>query len=258
MTAEPLTSRAFAGALITELVAAVDAVSGGATALPAAESLPGRGWRIDATASGRLRGGVTAWIDDAGAVALARCVLGLADHPDAATIADLFGEMWVQATGALSLKPPFTGVRLALGAAEPGDAPSDAVWVELHAGDAVAWIAVGATAVPAPVEAASPVENLTTMASAPVVAATASLDAVLDIELPLVVRFARTVMPLKTLLTIGPGSVIDMERSPDEPVQLLVGDRLIARGEVVVVGGNYGVRVTELVSPTQHVRVLEA
>jgi flagellar motor switch protein FliN/FliY len=40
--------------------------------------------------------------------------------------------------------------------------------------------------------------------------------------------------------------VIDMARSPDDPVELLVGDRLIARGEVVIVGGNYGVRVTEL------------
>jgi flagellar motor switch protein FliN len=49
-----------------------------------------------------------------------------------------------------------------------------------------------------------------------------------------------------------------MERSPDEPVQMLVGDRLVARGEVVVVEGHYGVRVTELINPTAHVRVLEA
>jgi len=72
------------------------------------------------------------------------------------------------------------------------------------------------------------------------------LDAVLDVELPLVVRFGRAVMPLRSLADLGPGSVIDMGRSPDEPVELLVGERLIARGEVVIVAGNYGVRITEL------------
>ena len=72
------------------------------------------------------------------------------------------------------------------------------------------------------------------------------LDAVLDVELPLVVRFGRAVMPLRSLADLGPGSVIDMGRSPDEPVELLVGERLVARGEVVIVAGNYGVRITEL------------
>jgi flagellar motor switch protein FliN/FliY len=80
---------------------------------------------------------------------------------------------------------------------------------------------------------------------------------VLDMELPLVVRFARTVMSLKTLSGLGPGSIVDMERSPDEPVQMLIGDRVIARGEVVVVGGHYGVRVTDLVSSAERARVLE-
>jgi flagellar motor switch protein FliN/FliY len=72
------------------------------------------------------------------------------------------------------------------------------------------------------------------------------LDAVLDVDLPLVVRFGRAVMPLRALADLGPGAVIDMGRSPEEPVELLVGDRVIARGEVVIVGGNYGVRISEL------------
>ena len=80
----------------------------------------------------------------------------------------------------------------------------------------------------------------------PQVPSSTRLDAVLDVDLPLVVRFGRAVMPLRALAELGPGSVIDMGRSPDEPVELLVGDRLIARGEVVIVGGNYGVRITEL------------
>lgn len=84
------------------------------------------------------------------------------------------------------------------------------------------------------------------------------LDAVLDVDLPLVVRFGRAIMPLRSLADLGPGSVIDMGRSPDEPVDLLVGDRLIARGEVVIVGGNYGVRITELAATRPQAIGLEA
>ena len=84
------------------------------------------------------------------------------------------------------------------------------------------------------------------------------LDAVLDVDLPLVVRFGRAIMPLRALAELGPGSVIDMGRSPDEPVELLVGDRLIARGEVVIVGGNFGVRITELAASRPQVSGLEA
>jgi flagellar motor switch protein FliN/FliY len=86
----------------------------------------------------------------------------------------------------------------------------------------------------------------------------ARLDAVLDVDLPLVVRFGRAIMPLRALADLGPGSVIDMGRSPDEPVELLVGDRLIARGEVVIVGGNYGVRITELAATRAQSPELEA
>jgi flagellar motor switch protein FliN/FliY len=74
---------------------------------------------------------------------------------------------------------------------------------------------------------------------------------VLDVDLPLIVRFGRAIMPLRAVADLGPGAVIDMGRSPDEPVELLVGDRLVARGEVVVVGGHYGVRITELADGQQ-------
>jgi flagellar motor switch protein FliN/FliY len=76
--------------------------------------------------------------------------------------------------------------------------------------------------------------------------ATDRLQAVLDVDLPLVARFGGTVVPLKTLAALGSGSMVDMNRAPEDPVELLVGDRVIARGEVVVVSGHYGVRITEL------------
>jgi flagellar motor switch protein FliN/FliY len=83
------------------------------------------------------------------------------------------------------------------------------------------------------------------------------LDVILDIELPLVVRFGRTELPLKTLTRLGPGSVIDLARSPEEPVEVLVSNRVVARGEVVVVSGNYGVRILDVVSPTERIRSME-
>src|SRR5690606_40182428 len=72
------------------------------------------------------------------------------------------------------------------------------------------------------------------------------LEAVLEVDLPLIVRFGRAVMTMRSVADLSPGAVVDMGRTPDEPVELLVGERLVARGEVVIVGGNYGVRVTEL------------
>jgi flagellar motor switch protein FliN/FliY len=85
-----------------------------------------------------------------------------------------------------------------------------------------------------------------------------TLDVIMDIDLPLVVRFGRTELPLKTLTALGPGSVIDLGRSPDELVEVLISNRVVARGEVVIVSGNYGVRVRDVVSPTERARSLEA
>jgi flagellar motor switch protein FliN/FliY len=56
---------------------------------------------------------------------------------------------------------------------------------------------------------------------------------------------------------LGPGSVIDLGRSLDDPVDVLVGNQLVARGEVVIVGVNYGVRITDVMNPEHRVRILE-
>ena len=84
------------------------------------------------------------------------------------------------------------------------------------------------------------------------------LDVLLDIDLPLLVRFGCTQLPLKALSRLGPGSLIDLSRAPDDPVELLVGERLVARGEVVVVSGSYGIRVLEVVGTRDGGRVAEA
>jgi flagellar motor switch protein FliN len=247
--AEAMTRDSYARALVAEFVTAVEAVLGAASATPTADAASGEGWLVSATVTGDLRGSLSAWIDRAGSEALAQRIMGMDEAPDAATVSDMLREMWAQAAGALSLKDPFTGIKFSLSTVEPGAAPSG-VTVSLSSGDVAARIAIGGDAMAAPVKVEPTVR-------VPELVASDTLEAVLDMELPLVVRFARTVMSLKTLSGLGPGSIVDMERSPDEPVQMLIGDRVIARGEVVVVGGHYGVRVTDLVGSAERARALE-
>src|SRR5215510_2519650 len=84
------------------------------------------------------------------------------------------------------------------------------------------------------------------------------INVILDIDLPVVVRFGRTDMPLRALTRLGPGSVIDLGRSPDDPVEVLVSNRVVARGEVVIVAGSYGIRILDVVSQRERVRSMEA
>lgn len=85
-----------------------------------------------------------------------------------------------------------------------------------------------------------------------------NLDLLLDLDLPLSVRFGQTQLTVQALSRLAPGAVIDLHRSLDEPVEVLVSGKVVARGEVVVVDGNYGVRVTEVVSTADRIRSLGA
>ena len=73
-----------------------------------------------------------------------------------------------------------------------------------------------------------------------------TFDALLDIELPLVVRFGRTQMMLSDVADLNVGSLVEFDRKPEEPVEVLVNGRVVARGEAVIVQGNYGVRIVEM------------
>ena len=73
-----------------------------------------------------------------------------------------------------------------------------------------------------------------------------NLGVILDIDLPVVVRVAQANLTLQALARMGPGSIMRLERVPEDPVDVLVNGRVIARGQVVVVGGHYGVRITEV------------
>ncbi|MBI4875834.1 MAG: flagellar motor switch protein FliN [Acidobacteria bacterium] len=76
-------------------------------------------------------------------------------------------------------------------------------------------------------------------------------DLLLDIELPVSVSFGRAKLPLKDVLRLSLNSLIELDRRLDDPVEVLVDDRVIARGEVVSVDGNYGVRILEVVKPKE-------
>ncbi len=74
------------------------------------------------------------------------------------------------------------------------------------------------------------------------------LDLVMDVKLGVSMRFGGRSLLLREILELGPGSVVELDRQIQEPVDLLLDGRLIARGEVVVVDGNYGLRVVEVIS----------
>ncbi len=75
------------------------------------------------------------------------------------------------------------------------------------------------------------------------------LELLLDVELEAALRFGCREMPLGEILDMGPGDVVELDRQVTDPVDLIVGDKIVARGEVVLVNGNFGLRVTEVAAP---------
>jgi len=227
--AETLTMDAIAGALAEVLTAVCGARLGGEVTAAPSELPVATGWLLTVPVAGAVDGRVTAWFDPASAAACARAVGADGDE----AIEALLIECVHAAATTLSATPAFAGVTFGapIVTMAPPTAGSRAVYVAVP-NTASCLFAVG---VERPRPAAPPVQD-------------ERLGAVLEVDLPLVVRFGQAILALRELAELGPGSVIDMGRSPDEPVELLVGERLLARGDVVVVGGNYGVRITELAS----------
>jgi flagellar motor switch protein FliN/FliY len=79
--------------------------------------------------------------------------------------------------------------------------------------------------------------------------ANAGVELLLDVELEASLRFGCRELPLGEILDLGPGDVVQLDRHVADPVDLIVGDKIVARGEVVLVNGNFGLRVTEVATP---------
>jgi flagellar motor switch protein FliN/FliY len=82
------------------------------------------------------------------------------------------------------------------------------------------------------------------------------LELLMDVELDVTLRFGERQMPLHDILELSAGSVVELNQYVQDPVELLVGKKVIARGEVVVVDGNYGLRVMEIISPMERIESL--
>jgi flagellar motor switch protein FliN len=230
---------------------------------PEAEALPfdgavAPGWLVPCELAGPITG---TWYlaissDDAARLA-SRVLMKETASPD--EIGEALKELTAQALSGIGLDAPFTGMAATVG--KPATAPvapgtaagSFACRLDgtstLHFGCSFA----AASAVPArPAAAAAP-----SVAAAPVAAKMPdNLELILDIDMPLTVRFGEATVSIDALSRMGPGSLVELSRQPDDPVDVLINGRLVARGEVVVVAGNYGVRVTQVVSADERMRTL--
>ena len=78
---------------------------------------------------------------------------------------------------------------------------------------------------------------------------TSNIELLYDIPLTITVELGRTEMPIRKILELGPGAVIELDKLAGEPVDILANHKLIAKGEVVVIEENFGVRITDIISP---------
>ena len=85
-----------------------------------------------------------------------------------------------------------------------------------------------------------------------------NLDFILDIPLEVSIELGRAKMLVAELLQLGQGSVIELTKLAGEPLEVLVNQKLVARGEVVVVNEKFGIRLTDIISPMERVKQLGA
>jgi flagellar motor switch protein FliN len=144
---------------------------------------------------------------------------------------------------------------------EQTDPSGDASWgtIEIKLADGAARIAVAfepetlaALAIPAARKPAPPVHS---MARIPENSKT--YDLLLDLELPVSISFGRANVPLKDVLKFTVGSIVELNRAIGDPVEVIVNNCVIARGQVVVVEGNFGVRILNVISTQERLRSLD-
>lgn len=83
------------------------------------------------------------------------------------------------------------------------------------------------------------------------------LDLLMDVQVTLSVEIGRTRLPIKDLLALNQGSIVSLDRGVNEPLDLMVNGTLIARGEVVESGGQFGLRLIDVLSPSERLKKLK-
>ena len=229
---------------------------------PEAEALPfegavAPGWLVPCELAGPITGtwylAITS--DDAARLA-SRVLMKETASPD--EIGEALKELTAQALSGIGLEAPFTGMAATVGkAATAPVAPGTAAGSFACRLDGASTLqfgcsfAAGSAAAPRPPAAPAPSVAAPAAAKMP-----DNLELILDIDMPLTVRFGEATVSIDALSKMGPGSLVELSRQPDDPVDVLINGRLVARGEVVVVAGNYGVRVTQVVSADERMRTL--
>lgn len=204
-------------------------------------------WYIEFRLSGAIHARFVAGFAEREARALAQALEDAAAPPPDSVVVDALLEICRQAASSVCQRPVGEGVAIGVETCvRPSQPPA---FVHDLKSPERSWLRVacwndpdGQAAAPGPTWPAN--------------TSLANLDVILDIELPLTVRFGEKDMTLQALTRLGPGSIIDLGRSPDEPVEVLINERMVARGEVVAVGGHYGVRITEVLSTMDRIRSL--
>jgi flagellar motor switch protein FliN/FliY len=235
---------------------------------PAAESDL---WAV-VTSTGGLRGEMSLRLAPPTVLRLAQALMSESDAPEVELTADhreAAVELLRQVAGvvATSAKARWGEIqlRVELAPAAPSWQPATSFW--LHAGEegpagmmlefglSAALVAelrekaeaAKAAAAPSAPSAAPSSPSIPACDSAPGTG-TGALDMLMDVQLGLTLRFGSRQMLLREVLDLNPGAVIELDRKVAEPVDLLLDGKLVARGEVVVINGDYGLRVTD-VSP---------
>lgn len=113
-----------------------------------------------------------------------------------------------------------------------------------------------APAAPAPPAAESGAPGFSELKKRGVSNTPQNLDFILDIPLNVTVELGSTSMPIYDLLQLGQGSIIELNKLAGEPLEIMVNQKLIARGEVVVVNEKFGIRLTDVISPQERVEKL--
>lgn len=83
-----------------------------------------------------------------------------------------------------------------------------------------------------------------------------NIEVLLDVPLDVVVELGRSEMPIQNILELGPGSIVELNRLSGEPINIMVNGKLVAKGEVVVVDENFGVKITSIISPMERLTQL--
>ena len=91
----------------------------------------------------------------------------------------------------------------------------------------------------------------------PYVLRSKTMDLLMEVELPVSISFGRAKIPLKDAIKLSTGSIVELNRGLADPVEVIVNNCVIARGEVVVVDGNYGVRIQQIISREERLRTLK-